>query len=201
MTLPAHWVLATGNRGKVGELSALLAKAELELRLSTQAELGVTSPPETGTTFVENALLKARHAARMTGLPAIADDSGLVVDALGGAPGVRSARFAAENASDDANVAKLLTLLADPALGRAARFHCVLVALVHADDPAPLIATGTWVGEIAPTPRGSAGFGYDPVFFDPKLGRTAAELEPARKNEVSHRGAALRRLVESLKNR
>lgn len=201
MIAHAHWVLATGNRGKVAELSALLAEAGLDVRLSTQAELGVDAAPETAATFVENALAKARHAARATGLPAIADDSGLVVPALGGAPGVRSARFAGEDADDAANVAQLLERLADPALDRRAEFHCVLVALEHPDDPAPLIAAGTWKGEIARAPRGQGGFGYDPVFLDPGLGRTAAQLTPAEKNRLSHRGVALRRLVELLKNR
>jgi XTP/dITP diphosphohydrolase len=201
VTLPPQWVLATGNRGKVVELEALFAEAGLAIRLTAQSELGVTSPPETGVTFVENALLKARHAARVTKLPAIADDSGLVVDALGGAPGVRSARFAGEDSDDRANVAKLLELLTPPSLARGARFHCVLVALEHPNDAAPLIASGCWTGEIASAPRGTAGFGYDPVFFDPRLGRTAAELEPGHKNQVSHRGTALRRLVELLKNR
>jgi XTP/dITP diphosphohydrolase len=198
---PAHWVLATANRGKVEELSALLAAAGVDLRVTAAAELGVTSPPETGATFIENALIKARHAARITGLPAIADDSGLVVGALGGAPGVRSARFAGERADDAANIAKLLAALAAPALDRTAVFHCALVALRDADEAAPLIATGSWPGQIALAPRGGHGFGYDPVFFDPKLGRTAAELEAAEKNRVSHRGAALRRLIEVLKNR
>lgn len=201
MTLPAHWVLATSNRGKAAELTALLREAGLDLRVTAQSELGVSAPLETGSTFVENALLKARHAASVTGLPAIADDSGLVVDALGGAPGVRSARFAGEHADDRANVAKLLSALAQSSHDRRARFHCVLVALDHPDDAAPLIASGSWEGQIALAPRGSGGFGYDPVFFDPTLQRTAAELEPAHKNRVSHRGAALRRLVELLKNR
>jgi XTP/dITP diphosphohydrolase len=194
-------VLATSNRGKVAELSALLNAAGLMLRITPQSELGVDAPPETAATFVENALAKARHAARLTGLPAIADDSGLVVAALGPAPGVRSARFAGENADDRANIAKLLAALDAPTLDRAARFHCVLVALEHADDPAPLLASGSWAGEIARAPRGHGGFGYDPVFFDPKLGCTAAELDAAAKNRVSHRGAALRRLIELLKNR
>jgi XTP/dITP diphosphohydrolase len=200
VSLPAHWVLATGNRGKLAELSALLAEARLELRVTAQSDLLIDAPPETGTTFVENALLKARHAARISGLPSIADDSGLVVPALAGAPGVRSARYAGEQADDRANIAKLLGALA-PSLDRAAKFYCVLVALEHCDDPAPLIATGTWAGQIATAPKGSAGFGYDPVFFDPMLGRTAAELDAASKNRVSHRGAALRALVELLKNR
>ncbi len=201
MTPPAHWVLATANRGKVVEISALLAEAGVPLLVTAQSELGVSAAPETGATFVENALQKARHAASVTGLPAIADDSGLVVAALGGAPGVRSARFAGEGAGDDANVAKLLAALADPSLDRSARFHCALVALRHPDDAAPLIATGSWAGQIARAPKGSHGFGYDPVFFDPELGRTAAQLDAAEKNRLSHRGAALRALVELLRNR
>ena len=200
MTQGKHWILATGNRGKLAELTRLFADAGLDLRVTPQSELGVDAPPETGATFVENALTKARHAARLTGMPAIADDSGLVVPALGGAPGVRSARFAGETADDDANIAKLLAAL-ERSLDRAARFHCVLVALEHPDDPAPLLATGSWAGHIARTPKGTGGFGYDPVFFDAKLGRTAAELDAAAKNRLSHRGEALRRLVELLKNR
>jgi XTP/dITP diphosphohydrolase len=201
VSLSTHWVLATGNRGKVAELSALLAEAGLDLRVTAQSELKISAAPETGATFVENALLKARHAARITGLPAIADDSGLVVPALGGAPGVRSARFASEQADDRANIARLLAALDAPSLDRTARFHCVLVALEHPEDPAPLIAAGAWAGQIARAPTGDGGFGYDPVFFDPTLGRTAAELDAASKNRVSHRGAALRRLIELLKNR
>lgn len=201
MTRHPHWVLATNNRGKVVELEALLAEARLPIRVSAQFELGVAAPPETATTFVENALQKARHAAGATGLPAIADDSGLVVAALGGAPGVRSARLAGERADDAVNVAKLLELLAAHPDERAARFHCVLVALERADDPAPLIASGSWAGEIARAPVGSGGFGYDPVFFDPRLGKTAAELSRSEKSRVSHRGTALRTLVELLRNR
>jgi XTP/dITP diphosphohydrolase len=193
-------VLATSNRGKVAELAALLAAARLDVRVAAQSERGVSAPAETGTTFVENALLKARHAARVTGLPAIADDSGLVVDALAGAPGVRSARFAGELADDAANIARLLALL-EPSLDRRAHFHCVLVALEQPDDAAPLIASGTWHGEIVRAPRGTGGFGYDAVFLDPTLRRTAAELDAAEKNRVSHRGTALRALVELLKNR
>ena len=201
MSLPAHWVLATGNRGKLTELSALLAEAGLDLRVTAQSDLRIDAPPETGATFVENALLKARHAARMSRLPAIADDSGLVVPALGGAPGIRSARYAGEHADDGANIAKLLAALEAPSLDRAAQFYCVLVALEHCDDPAPLIAAGTWAGQIARAPKGTGGFGYDPVFFDPTLDCTAAELDAAAKNRLSHRGAALRRLIELLKNR
>lgn len=201
MTQRKHWVLATGNRGKIAELTRLFADAGLDLRVTPQSELGVEAPPENGATFVENALTKARHAARITGMPAIADDSGLVVPALGGAPGVRSARFAGDTADDDANIAKLLAALDAPSLDRAARFHCVLVALEHTDDPAPLLATGSWAGHIARARQGTGGFGYDPVFFDARLGRTAAELDAAAKNRVSHRGEALRRLIELLKNR
>lgn len=201
MTTAKHWVLATSNRGKLAELTRLLADAGLDLRVTPQSELGVDAPPETGATFVENALTKARHAARITGLPAIADDSGLVVPSLGGAPGVRSARFAGETADDDANIAKLLAALDASSLERAARFHCVLVALEHPDDPAPLLATGSWSGQIAQARSGTGGFGYDPVFFDRTLGRTAAELDSGAKNRISHRGQALRRLIELLENR
>jgi XTP/dITP diphosphohydrolase len=201
VTLRTRWVLATSNRGKVAELSALLADAGVTIAVTAQSELGVDAAAETGTTFIENALLKARHAARATGLPAIADDSGLIVDALGGAPGVRSARFAGDGADDAANMAKLLGLLAAAKGARTAQFHCALVALEHPDDAAPLIATGTWQGAIALAPRGTNGFGYDPVFFDATLNRTAAELDAAQKNQVSHRGKALRALVELLKNR
>jgi XTP/dITP diphosphohydrolase len=201
VNLPPRWVLATANRGKTAELAALFRESGLGIDLVAQTELGVASAPETAATFVENALLKARHAARVTGLPAIADDSGLAVDALGGAPGVLSARYAGPAADDRANVAKLLAALSAETSRRTARFHCVLVALLNADDPAPAIATGEWSGEIADTERGSNGFGYDPVFFDQRLGKTAAELSAAEKNRVSHRGAALRQLIELLKKR
>ncbi len=201
MSLPPRWVLATANRGKTAELAALFRESGLAIDLVAQAELAVPSVPETASTFVENALLKAQHAARVTGLPAIADDSGLAVDALGGAPGVLSARYAGPAADDRANVAKLLAALSPETETRAARFHCVLVALLRADDPAPAIATGEWSGEIARIARGTHGFGYDPVFFDPRLGKTAAELAAAEKNRVSHRGEALRRLIELLKKR
>lgn len=192
-----RWVIATGNTGKLAELRALLEPAGLTL--VAQGELGVESPPETGATFVENALIKARHAARQTGLPAIADDSGLVVDALGGAPGIFSARYAGPQSRDSDNVARLLEELRDiPAAARGAHFHCVIVALRHAEDPAPAIAQGRWPGRIALEPAGEAGFGYDPVFFDPALGRTAAELTRELKNRVSHRGQALAALAADL---
>jgi XTP/dITP diphosphohydrolase len=197
-----RWVLASGNRGKLAELRDLLRDAGLGLEVVAQSELGVSPAPEHGTTFVENALAKARHAARATGLPAIADDSGLCVDALAGAPGVHSARFAGEAADDRANVVKLLAALAaTPEPARGARFYCVLVALAAADDPAPLIAHGEWRGSIATAPRGAGGFGYDPVFVDPVTGKTAAELEPGAKNRVSHRGRALLMLAEGLRAR
>ena len=202
MSIPQRWVLATGNRGKVAELGALLRQSALDLTLVSQAELGVAGAEETAATFVENALQKARHASRVAGLPAIADDSGLVVSALGGAPGIHSARFAGPDANDEANLARLLSLLSGSRdTERAASFHCVLVALLHADDPAPLIATGEWPGQIGRAARGQGGFGYDPVFVVPALGRTAAELSPDEKNRLSHRGQALRQLVELLKKR
>jgi XTP/dITP diphosphohydrolase len=199
---PRRWVLATGNRGKVGELRSLFRSAGLDLELVPQAELGIDAAPEEGATFVENALAKARHAARASGLPAIADDSGLCVDALGGAPGVRSARYAGEQADDRANVAKLLDALSSVADdARGARFYCVLVALGSADDAAPVIASGEGRGRIAARPLGTGGFGYDPVFVDPATGLTAAELSPAAKGRVSHRGSALRALVEGFRGR
>jgi XTP/dITP diphosphohydrolase len=201
--LVRRWVLASANRGKLAELDALLRDAVWgPVEVVAQSELGVLPAAETGSTFVENALLKARHASRHTGLPAIADDSGLTVAALQGAPGVQSARFAGPNASDFANVARLLDALAGVAArDRAARFHCVLVALEHPDDPVPTIAMGEWAGEITLRPRGGGGFGYDPVFFDPRLGKTAAELTEDEKNAVSHRGRALRSLAEALRDR
>jgi len=188
-------VLATGNAGKARELQSMLGPA---WEILLQSALGVQPVEETGSTFAENALLKARHAAAATGLPALADDSGLEVDALGGAPGVRSARYAGPGATDAANVARLLAALADvPAGARTARFRCVLAFVRSADDPAPVLAEGAWEGCIAAAPRGDAGFGYDPVFEDP-AGPTAAELPPAEKNARSHRGQALRSLRERL---
>lgn len=167
-----------------------------------QSALGVGPVEETGRTFADNALLKARHAAAATGLPALADDSGLEVDALGGAPGVSSARYAGPRASDADNVDRLLAELAGvPAARRTARFRCVLAFVRDAADPAPVLAEGAWEGSIAEAPRGLAGFGYDPVFEDPASGLTAAELAPAAKNERSHRGQALRALVRALRSR
>ena len=183
-------VLASGNAGKLAELRALLGGDGLEL--VAQSDLGVDDIEETGLTFVENALLKARHAARGTGLPALADDSGLCVDALGGAPGLYSARYAGAHGDARANIAKLLDALADvPDARRTAHFHAVVVLLRHADDPQPIIAEGRWPGRILHAPRGDRGFGYDPVFLDPVHGSSAAELDPALKNRISHRGQAL----------
>ncbi len=182
-------VLATGNPGKLREFEALLA--DLPFRLRPQSEFGLGSGAETGCTFVENAILKARHAARATGLPALADDSGLSVPALGGAPGVQSARYAGARASDRDNLEKLLAAMAGiEDAARAAVFVCVIVYLRTADDPSPLLATGTWHGYILREPRGTGGFGYDPVFGIAGRGCSAAELEPQDKNRISHRGQA-----------
>lgn len=189
-------VLASGNRGKLGELSALLAP--LGIRVIPQDALGVRETEEPHPTFIENALTKARHAARITGLPALADDSGLCVDALAGAPGVLSARYAGEPKNDAQNNAKLLAALAD-APCRSARFVCLLTLTRHADDPCPVLAEGQWHGEILLAPRGTGGFGYDPLFWDPRCHKSAAELCAEEKNTRSHRGAAMRMLLEKLK--
>ena len=193
-------VLASANPGKLRELTALLAPAGFEL--VSQAALGIDPVPESGTTFLENALLKARHAAAAARLPALADDSGIEVDALGGRPGVHSARFAGEGAGDAANLARLLEELEGvPEPRRSARYRCVVVWVRTAEDPAPLTAAGTWEGRIARTPRGSGGFGYDPVFVPAGEQRTAAELSAEEKNRVSHRAQALARLVAALTGR
>jgi XTP/dITP diphosphohydrolase len=191
-------VLASSNAGKLRELAAVLAPLELEL--ITQDRLGIPAPQETGTTFVDNAQLKARHAAQRSGLPALADDSGLEVDALGGRPGVWSARYAGEGASDAQNLALLMRELAGVAPDqRAARYRCVIVFVKHAADPNPLIAHGSWEGDIALDARGTGGFGYDPVFVPQGSLVTAAELSAAHKNLVSHRGQALRALIAMLR--
>ena len=190
-------VLASSNPGKLAELEALLAPAGLHV--VPQDVLGVGPPEETGLTFVENALVKARAACAATGLPALADDSGIVVDALGSAPGVRSARYAGEGATDADNVSRLLESLEGVAAPeRGAAFVCVIACLRHARDPRPIVCEGIWEGRILDTPRGAGGFGYDPVFFDEALGRSAAELSRAEKNAVSHRGQALAQLLERL---
>ncbi|MEN4904438.1 RdgB/HAM1 family non-canonical purine NTP pyrophosphatase [Luteimonas sp. TWI1437] len=190
-------VLASGNAGKLVELQEMLA--DLPLEIVPQRALGVDDVPETGTTFVENALIKARHASAATGLPALADDSGLIVDALGGAPGLYSARYAGTPTDDAANNAKLLEALrAVPEDRRTARFYAVIVVLRHADDPQPLIAEGAWEGRILDAPRGHHGFGYNPVFLDPEHGLTAAEMTPELKNRLSHRARALLALRQRL---
>ncbi|MGD9425864.1 XTP/dITP diphosphatase [Pantoea sp. NSTU24] len=192
-------VLATGNPGKVRELAELLSAFGLDI--VAQSDLGVESAEETGLTFIENAIIKARHAAQITGLPAIADDSGLAVDALGGAPGIYSARYAGEDASDQQNLEKLLQALEHVPDGqRQAQFHCVLVYLRHAEDPTPLVFHGSWEGEITHSASGNGGFGYDPIFSVPALGKTAAELSKAEKGAVSHRGKALTLLLEAMRN-
>ncbi|MCB1923078.1 MAG: RdgB/HAM1 family non-canonical purine NTP pyrophosphatase [Gammaproteobacteria bacterium] len=189
-------VLATGNKGKVREFGELLAACHIEV--VPQSDFGVPDADETGLTFVENAILKARNAAAHTGMAAIADDSGLEVDHLNGAPGIYSARYAGDGGSA-ANSAKLLEALDGvPETARSARFQCVLVYLRHADDPTPLICQGTWEGRILTAPRGDAGFGYDPLFFVPDEGVSAAELAAERKNALSHRGQALRCLLQRL---
>jgi XTP/dITP diphosphohydrolase len=190
-------VLATGNQGKVKELGAMLS--QLDIKVSAQSEFSVTEVAETGTTFVENAIIKARHAAKQTGLPAIADDSGLAVNALGGAPGVYSARYAGANASDQDNIQKLLAELADVAPDqRQARFLCVLVFMRHENDPTPIICQGEWHGSIASTQAGEQGFGYDPVFWVTDKNCSAAELSREQKNALSHRGQALNKLLTKL---
>lgn len=187
-------VLATGNPGKLREMQQVLAP--LGFAVVAQSDFQVPGVAETGLSFVENAIIKARHAAQHTGLPAIADDSGLEVDALAGAPGIYSARYAGADADDAANNARLLAELATGNRREAtARFQCVLVFMRHANDPVPIIAQGTWAGAITDIPRGSNGFGYDPLFFLPDEGCTSAELAPARKNLLSHRGQALVKLA------
>ncbi len=192
-------VLASGNPGKVREFNQLLSSLDFEV--VPQSRFAVPEAEETGLTFVENAILKARNAARHARLPALADDSGLEVDALNGAPGIYSARYAGPGASDGENLEKLLSMLNGvPDERRSARFQCVLVYLRHALDPTPLICQGTWEGRILTAPRGTGGFGYDPVFFVPDQGRASAELPPEVKNTLSHRGQALRRLLEALRS-
>ena len=190
-------VLASGNPGKLKEFGALLVDSGFEL--VPQDQLGIADAEETGLTFVENALLKARHATRVSGLPALADDSGLCVDHLGGAPGLYSARYAGSHGDDAANNAKLLRELDSvPDAQRGAYFLCVLVLLRHADDPAPLIAEGRWPGRVLHAPRGSQGFGYDPLFLPDGETASAAELPPGLKNRISHRGRALAALRQQL---
>jgi XTP/dITP diphosphohydrolase len=192
-------VLASGNRGKLEELRHLLTELGIEAR--SQADFDVEPVDETGLTFVENALLKAREASRVSGLPALGDDSGLVVQALNGRPGIYSGRYAGPDATDARNNAKLLEALTDqPADRRQAHFQCCLVLLRHPEDPDPIIAQGRWHGQILDEARGSGGFGYDPLFFDPRRGVAAAELSLAEKARISHRGIALRSLIDQLRS-
>jgi XTP/dITP diphosphohydrolase len=193
-------VLASSNSGKLRELAALLAPFDFQLVL--QSSLGIETPPETGMTFAENAVLKARHAAAAADLPALADDSGIELDALGGRPGIYSARYAGEGATDADNLRKMLgELQGVPATLRAARYRCVIAFVQDADDAEPMLASGTWEGTVIDTPRGLGGFGYDPIFVPQGLNRTAAELPPQEKNSLSHRGQALRSLVKQLEER
>ena len=189
-------ILASNNAGKLKEFSEILGP--IGFTLHPQGEFNVPEAEEPFATFVENALEKARHASRLTGLPALADDSGVCVNAFGGKPGVWSARFAGEPKSDARNNAKVIADLAAHT-DKSAYYYCVLVYVRHAGDPQPVIADGRWNGEITPTARGANGFGYDPHFYIPSMGKTVAELSPAEKNAVSHRGQALRALVEKLK--
>ncbi len=196
-SLPRTLVLSTGNAGKLREFRALLA--DLAIEVVPQSEFDVPTVPETGLTFIENALIKARNAARHTGLPALADDSGLAVDALHGRPGIYSARYSGPDADDLANNRKLLEELAGvPEQDRGARYHCILVFLRDAEDPVPLVCEAAWEGRIAPAPRGEGGFGYDPLFLPADGEGSAAELDPAIKNRRSHRGRAMALLRERL---
>ena len=190
-------VLASGNRKKLEEMRAILAPLDHEV--VPQNDFDVPEAEETGLTFVENAILKARNACLHTGLPAIADDSGLEVDALNGAPGIYSARFSGADANDAKNNKLLIDMLGDlPEAARTARYQALLVMMRHAEDPTPLICQGTWEGEIVLEPRGEHGFGYDPHFLLPDLGLTAAEMDPAEKNRISHRGRAMAELIARL---
>ncbi len=192
-------VLASGNKGKIAEIQAILQPQAIDI--ISQSQFNVTEVDETGTTFIENAIIKARHAARLSQLPTIADDSGLEVDALHGQPGVHSARYAGLPSSDQKNTEKLLQALKHiPAAQRSARFHCVMVFMAHENDPSPLIAHGVWEGCIALEQQGLNGFGYDPVFYIPELNSMSAALEPALKNTLSHRAKALKKLIPQITN-
>lgn len=191
------WVLASNNQGKIREIQAVLEPFDIILR--PQAELGVEEIPETGQTFIENAIIKARHAAKVTNLPALADDSGIAVDALGGAPGIYSARFAGLGASDSDNIEKLLNNLQTiPDAERTAHYYCALVLMQHATDPTPWLCEGKWSGRLLNAPRGDGGFGYDPVFQITGRTETAAEIDAVEKNRISHRGQALHQLLGRL---
>ncbi len=190
-------VLASGNKGKIAEIQAILQQQSIDV--ISQSHFNVTEVDETGTTFIENAIIKARHAAKISQLPAIADDSGLEVDALNGKPGVHSARYAGLPSNDQNNTDKLLRALANtPESQRSARFHCVMVFMAHENDPSPLIAHGVWEGRIALKKSGNNGFGYDPVFYIPELNSMSAALEPEIKNTLSHRAQALKQLMPQI---
>ena len=188
-------VIASNNQGKLREIGELLAPLAIDVVPQSAFNIGEADEPHI--TFVENALAKARHASRCSGLPALADDSGICVSALGGAPGVNSARYAGEPRSDERNNLKLIEALKNQ-MDRRAYYYCVIVLVRHADDPQPIIADGSWHGEIIDSPRGTGGFGYDPYFYLPEFGKTSAELTAEQKNKISHRGEALAKLVELL---
>lgn len=199
----AKWVLASNNKGKLNEFKRLFEAANLNIDIVPQGQLNIEDAVEDGLSFIENAIIKARHASRISGLPAIADDSGLCVPALGNAPGIYSARYAGEHGNDANNNAKLMADLQPireqnqntPIKGN---FVCVLALVRHADDPLPIIAQGLWQGEILPQPQGENGFGYDPLFWVPELQLTAAAMDPEQKNEISHRGLAINSLLQQL---
>lgn len=198
-----QWVLASNNKGKLAEFTRLFAAADLDVTVIPQGQLDIDDAIEDGLSFIENAIIKARHASRASGLPAIADDSGLCVPALGNAPGIYSARYAGEHGNDAKNNAKLIADLqpirdAQPNTPIAGMFVCVLAMVRHADDPLPIIAQGLWQGEILDAPHGNGGFGYDPLFWLPQLQATAASLSAGDKNGISHRGQAIERLLAQL---
>ncbi len=198
MSKPTKVILASSNPGKLREFKRLLADAHFDI--IPQSEYTVSDAIEDGLTFVENSILKARHAAKHTGLPALADDSGIEVDALMGSPGIYSARYAGEHGDDEANNDKLLAELADvPEAKRTARFRCCIVYMRHAEDPSPLIADASWEGRILLERSGANGFGYDPLFYVPTHRTSSAELDPDEKNRISHRGIALRNMLQQLK--
>ena len=202
-TAASQWVLASNNKGKLAEFKRLFAAADLDVTIVPQGQLDIDDAIEDGLSFVENAIIKARHASRASSLPAIADDSGLCVPVLGNAPGIYSARYAGEHGNDAKNNAKLISDLqpiraASPDTPIKGMFVCVLAMVRHADDPLPIIAQGLWQGEILDAPHGDGGFGYDPLFWLPQLEATAASLDSAHKNQISHRGQAIRQLLAQL---
>lgn len=204
-TQAMQWILASNNKGKLSEFKRLFNQANLNIDIVPQGELDIEDAVEDGLSFVENAIIKARHASRLSGLPAIADDSGLCVPVLGNAPGIYSARYAGEHGNDAKNNAKLIEDLQpirqqSPEQPIKGYFVCVLALVRHADDPLPIIAQGLWQGEILDVPQGENGFGYDPLFYVPKLDKSAAELDATTKNQLSHRGLAMQQLLPQLIN-